>query len=140
MIVLDTNVISEVAKRNIHPGVKGWIDRQNRGSLCTTAICLAEALQGIEILPDGKRKAELRADMELVFGLQFSGRILPFDEVAARAYGRIVASARAKGLSILMADGQIAAIAQTNAFAVATRDTAPFEAAGISVIDPWNVG
>ncbi len=137
MIILDTNVISEIAKRDIYPGVKAWIDRQVLGTLCTTAISLAEALQGIEILPEGKRKADLRADMELVFGLQFSGRILPFDETAARSYGRIVATARAKGLSILIADGQIAAIAQSHHFSVATRDTGPFEAAGVAVINPW---
>lgn len=137
MSILDTNVISEIKKIEIHRGVEDWLHRQEPGALFATAISLAEVMCGIEILPDGRRKSALRSDMERTFAHQFESRILPFDERAAHAYGRIVASARAKGRSILMADGQIAAIARVHGFAVATRDTLPFEAAGVPVINPW---
>jgi predicted nucleic acid-binding protein len=96
-------------------------------------------MHGIEILPDGQRKAELRRDMEDIFARLFPSRILPFDEHAALTYGRLVASARADGRAILMADGQIASIARIHGFTVATRDTAPFEAAGVPVINPWQM-
>jgi predicted nucleic acid-binding protein len=77
--------------------------------------------------------------VEHVFSDQFEGRIIPFDERAARAYGQIVAQARSRGRSIQIADGQIAAIAKVHGFTVATRDTSPFEAAGVSVVDPWSL-
>jgi len=137
MIVVDTNVISEIPKTDIHRHVQAWLDNQQPSSLFATAISLAEIAFGIEKLPEGRRKDVLRQDMEMVFDTYFHGRILPFDEHAARAYGRIIASARAQGRQILIADGQIAAIAKVHGFTIATRDTAPFEAAGIPVIDPW---
>ncbi|AYD00461.1 type II toxin-antitoxin system VapC family toxin [Neorhizobium sp. NCHU2750] len=137
MIVVDTNVISEIPKTDIHRTVQAWLDNQRGPSLYATAISLAEITFGIEKLPYGRRKDVLRENMETVFGTYFPGRILPFDEYAARAYGRLVAEARANGRSILIADGQIAAIAKVHGFTIATRDTAPFEAAGIPVIDPW---
>ncbi|CAN7252331.1 MULTISPECIES: type II toxin-antitoxin system VapC family toxin [Neorhizobium] len=139
MIILDTNVISEAAKLGINSDVETWLNIQPVNMLYATAISLAEISLGIEKLPDGRRKNELRHDMEQIFGRYFGPRILPFDREAAVAYGRLVALARANGKTILMADGQIAAIAQVHSFAVATRDTAPFEAAGIPVINPWKL-
>lgn len=139
MIVLDTNVISEITKLEINPRVEAWLLGQTTGTLFATAVSLAEIMLGIEILPDGRRKSSLRNAMESTFARQFEGRILPLDERAARAYGSIVALARSKGRSILIADGQIAAIAKVHGFIVATRDTSPFEAAGIPVIDPWTL-
>jgi predicted nucleic acid-binding protein len=139
MIVLDTNVISEIRRKEIDPGVAKWLLLQAPEKLFATAISLAEAMHGIEILPDGQRKAELRRDMEDIFARLFPSRILPFDEHAALTYGRLVASARADGRAILMADGQIASIARIHGFTVATRDTAPFEAAGVPVINPWQM-
>lgn len=137
MIVVDTNVISELMKSDRHRTVEDWLDRQSPSAFYTASTSLAEIAFGVEKLPDGRRKTILLSIMNEVFDRYFSGRILPFDETAARAYGRIVASARAKGLSILIADGQIASIAQSHHFSVATRDTAPFEAAGVAVINPW---
>jgi predicted nucleic acid-binding protein len=137
MIILDTNVISEIPKTDIHRNVQAWLDEQAVGLLYATAISLAEIMFGIEKLPEGRRKDILRENMEYVFATYFLDRILPFDENAARAYGRIVATARAQGRPILIADGQIAAIAAVQGFTIATRNTAPFEAAGIPVIDPW---
>jgi len=137
MIVVDTNVISELMKSDRHRAVEDWLDLQSRSTFYAATTSLAEIAFGIEKLPDGRRKTILRSIMNEVFNRYFLGRILPFDETAARAYGRIVASARTRGRAILMADGQIAAIAQSQHFTVATRDTAPFEAAGVPVINPW---
>jgi predicted nucleic acid-binding protein len=139
MIILDTNVISAIPQSAVHRRVQIWLDGQPRNLLCATAISLAEISFGIERLPPGRRRETLKADMEDVFAAYFQGRILPFDERAARTYGRIVAEARGRGQSILMADGQIAAIARVRSLAVATRDTTPFEAAGIAVINPWQL-
>ena len=137
MIIVDTNVISEAVRAGGHPGVEAWLNDRSGPGLHTTAISLAEMLFGIEKLPEGQRKDSLRSDVEAVFARYFADRILAFDSEAAKAYARLVASARSKGLSIAMADGQIAAIARVHGFTVATRDTSPFEAAGIPVIDPW---
>jgi predicted nucleic acid-binding protein len=139
MIVLDTNVISEAAKPRMEPSVKLWFGDQAAGSLYATAVSLAEVVFGIEEMPEGQRKADLGEDMQVIFEQYLGGRILPFDEAAARAYGKIVAAARRKGRSILIADGQIAAISHVHGFSVATRDMAPFEAAGIPVINPWKL-
>lgn len=137
MIILDTNVVSEMARPNMDVRVKAWFGSQRIDALFTTAVTLAEVTFGVGIMPDGQRKALLERRTGEVFDGLFPSRILPFDDRAARAYGMLLAAARAKGKSVLMADGQIAAIAYVHGFTVATRDTAPFEAAGIPVIDPW---
>lgn len=137
MIVLDTNVVSEPMKPGGSAAVLAWLDRQVADTLYLTATSLAELLVGIQILSDGKRKAGLDAALtELMAGL-FGPRILPFDQRAALAYAPLVGRARAAGRAISVADGQIAAIATTHGFTVATRDTAPFLAAGMPVINPW---
>lgn len=137
MIILDTNVVSELAKPDMDVQMTIWFGSQRMQNLYTTAVTLAEVTFGVEIMPEGRRKALLRSRTEEIFNDGFRSRILPFDDRAARLYGVSVAAARAKGKSILIADGQIAAIALANGFTIATRDTAPFEAAGVSVIDPW---
>lgn len=139
MIILDTNVISAMPGTAVDPSVQAWLDEQPAHSLFSTAISLAEISFGIEKLPNGHRKHSLQEEMQAVFDTYFTGRILPFDEQAAYAYGKIVASARTQGRSILMADGQIAAIARVRGLAVATRDTAPFKSAGVAVINPWQL-
>lgn len=137
MILFDTNVISELMKSDRFRAVEDWLDLQRPETLYASSISLAEIVFGIEKLPEGRRKSDLRSVMESIFALQFENRILPFDERAARAYGIITAAARTKGKAILIADGQIAAIALAHGFTIATRDTAPFEAAGVRVINPW---
>jgi predicted nucleic acid-binding protein len=137
MIVLDTNVISAIPESAAHRRVQAWLDEHPASSFCATAISLAEISFGIERLPVGRRKDTLRNEMDQVFATYFQNRILPFDEQAARTYGRIVADARARGRSILIADGQIAAIAKSRGLTVATRDIGPFQAAGVPVINPW---
>ena len=137
MIVLDTNVVSEPMKPDGNPAVQAWLDRQTAETLYLTATSLSELLVGIEILPDGKRKEGLDGALsELVVRL-FESRILPFDQEAAMAYSPLVGHARACGRLISVADGQLAAIAVAHGFTVATRDTAPFLAAGVPIINPW---
>jgi predicted nucleic acid-binding protein len=137
VIVLDTNVVSEPMRPHGHPAVRTWLDQQVAETLYLTATSLSELLMGVEILPDGKRKEGLaKALSELIQSL-FESRVLPFDQEAARAYAPLVSRARAAGQAISVADGQIAAIAALHRFTVATRDTAPFVAAGVPVINPW---
>ncbi|HEY9216024.1 MAG TPA: type II toxin-antitoxin system VapC family toxin [Ancylobacter sp.] len=140
MIVLDTNVVSEPMKLNGNPAVLAWLDRQVAQTLYLTSTSLAELLVGIEILPDGRRKEGLSAALIELIEVLFAGRILPFDTAAATLYGPIIGRARNAGRAISVGDGQIAAIAAAHGFKVATRDTAPFIAAGVEVIDPWTAG
>lgn len=137
MIVLDTNVISEPMKADANPVVRDWLDRQVAQTLYLTATSLAELLTGIAALPNGKRRDGLDAAFGALLDTLFESRILPFDAASARTHARLVERARSHGRVISFADGQIAAIAATHGFAVASRDTAPFEAAGIAVINPW---
>jgi predicted nucleic acid-binding protein len=137
MIVLDTNIVSEPMKRHANPAVSAWLDRQAAETLYLTATSLSELLVGIEILPDGKRKDGLAEALNELLVQLFGFRILPFDKEAAWVYAVMVRRARERGRHISVADGQIAAIAATKGFAVATRDTEPFVVAGVSVINPW---
>jgi predicted nucleic acid-binding protein len=137
MILLDTNVISEPMKANAAPSVSDWLDSQVAESLYLTAVNLAELLVGVETLPAGKRRDGIGVALAALISKLFDSRILPFDEDAARAYANLVARARAKGVTLSVADAQIAAIATVKGFVVATRDTAPFVAAGVPIIDPW---
>jgi len=137
MIVLDTNVVSEPMKRDGNPSVRTWLDQQTAETLYLTATSLSELLVGIEILPDGKRKEGLDAALNELLARLFGSRILPFGQQAAMAYAPLVCRARNAGRLISVADGQIAAIAAIHDFTVATRDTAPFAAAGVPVINPW---
>jgi toxin FitB len=139
VIVLDTNVVSEPMRRDADPAVQAWLDRQAAETLYLTAINLSELLLGVELLPAGKRKRNLAEGLEKLLGELFGPRILPFDQEAAAIYAHIISRAQAKGVAIGVADGQIAAIAAAHGFAVATRDTIPFKAAGVSVINPWRL-
>lgn len=137
MIVLDTNVLSEALKPVPSGIVLRWLAAQAPSAVFTTTITLGEVLYGIEALPLGKRRMRLLAAVEKMFAEQFAGRILPFDEDAARLFARIVASRNAEGRPISQLDAMIAAIARFHRAAVATRNTADFEHCGIQVIDPW---
>ena len=137
MIILDTNVVSEPMKPNGEPNVLAWLDNQVADTLFLTSISLAELLAGIEIMPDGKRKSALNADLGGLMSKLFGARILPFDDRAAYEYAPLISNARAAGKTISFPDGQIAAIAKAHGFTVATRDAAPFEAVGVPIINPW---
>lgn len=136
MIVLDTNVVSEALKPNPDPHVIAWLDRQEPETLYLATPSLAELLLGVALLPSGKRRQGLAAGLDQLIGAFFGPRILAFDGPAAKAYALAVARARAGGKALAIIDAQIAAVATCHRYAVATRDAAPFEAAGVPVIDP----
>lgn len=137
MIVLDTNVVSALMQISRHATVMNWLDRQPAESLFISSITIAESLFGLGVLPAGKRRDELETRMSRVLSL-FDGRVLPFDERAARRYADLAALARASGRAFPAPDAYVAAIAASHAMTVATRDTGPFVAAGLTVIDPWS--
>jgi predicted nucleic acid-binding protein len=139
MILLDTNVVSEPLRRVPEARVIEWIDAQPLETLCLSAITVAELRAGVAMLPAGKRQAGLRENLEKRVLPLFVGRVLPFDVACTQAYAKLMAKARAAGLAIATADGYIAAIAAANGFTIATRDTSPFEASGVDVINPWEV-
>ena len=137
MILLDTNVVSEPLKASCDKNVLSWLDEQVIETLYLSTISLAELRFGIAALPEGKRRDTLFSSLEQQVLPIFAGRILPFDEQASQAYATLRANARTAGRAIATADGYIAAIAVTHGLAVATRDTSPFEAVGLKVINPW---
>lgn len=137
MILLDTNVVSEPLRQAPEPRVIAWIDAQPLETLFLSAITVAELRAGVALLPAGKRRTALQESLEKRVLPLFAGRVLPFDLACTKAYAQLTAKARASGAAIAPADGYIAAIAAANGFAVATRDTQPFEAAGTAVINPW---
>jgi predicted nucleic acid-binding protein len=137
MIVLDTNVLSEVAKaQRPDPAVKAWVDAQAVETLYLTSITVAEVSFGLRIMPAGKRKDALAQILDGIMAL-FGNRVLSFDVNAARHYAELAAIAQAAGKGFPMPDAYIAAIAFTYGFTVATRDVSPFKAAGLTVINPW---
>lgn len=140
MIILDTNVVSELMRANPSPNVVDWVAEQAAADLYLTTVSEAELLYGVEILPSGGRRDRLLEAVEGMLREDFDGRILPFDSAAARAYAVIAASRRAAGRPISHADCQIAAIAGCRGAPVATRDMDGFEGTGIEVINPWANG
>lgn len=137
MILLDTNVISEAMMREPHPRVHAWLDAQAAETLFLSSITVAELLFGIGALPAGRRKDALAGALDEVLDL-FADRILAFDASAARRYADLAVGARAKGRGFPTPDGYIAAIAAAHGYAVASRDASAFQAAGLTVIDPWD--
>lgn len=137
MIVLDTNVVSEAMRPTPHPAVRTWLNNQAAETLYLSSVTLAELLFGIQLLPTGQRKDRLSHALDGLLDL-FRERILPFDTDAARCYAELAARARIAGRGFPTADGYIAAIAASRRYIVATRDIAPFQAVGISVINPWS--
>jgi len=139
MIVLDTNVISEMMRPAPSPLVISWLDAQRAETLYLSAITIAEIRFGIACLPEGKRRDSLAGAFARTEDL-FAGRVLAFDHEAGKRYANLAASARSIGSGFPTPDGYIAAIAAANGYAVATRDVAPFEAGNIPVINPWEYG
>ena len=137
MIVLDTNVVSEIMKPAPSEKVVHWLASQESSSVFTTVITQAEILYGIEVLPPGRRRRRLSDVVEDTFRLDFERRILSFDEESGRHYARIRASRKAVGRPIAQFDAMIAAIAHVQRAALATRNTADFERCGIRLINPW---
>lgn len=138
MILLDTNVVSEPMRPAPDGRVVAWIDAQSIDTLFLPTIGVAELRAGIALLPAGKRRAGLAQALEDQVLPLFAGRILAFDLACTDAFAALVVRARRVGVTIGHADGCIAAIAATHSLTVATRDVAPFLAAGLAVMDPWS--
>ena len=139
MILLDTNVISEPLRLTGDVAVLNWIDAQAIETLYLSTISLAELRFGIAALPAGQRQDTLRTSLEQRILPLFAGRILSFDAAASEAYAALRARARAEGKAIAPAFHYIAATAATHGLTVATRDTGPFEAAGLTVVNTWQL-
>lgn len=137
MILLDTNVISEPLRVAPDARVLAWLDAQPIQTLYLSVITVAELRVGIARMPEGKNRNRLRDRIETEVLPRFSGRVLPFDLAATQPYANLMTRARASGVVIGHYDGCIAAIALASGMVVASRDTAPFKAAGVTVIDPW---
>lgn len=136
MIILDTNVVSEAMKPEPNKAVRAWLNNQAPETLYLSSVALAELLYGIGALPAGRRKKMLAQALDGLMGL-FRDRVLPFDADAASCFADLAITARSTGRGFPTPDGYIAAIAASREFIVASRDTAPYEAVGVSVIDPW---
>ena len=139
MIVLDTNVISELMRAEPHPAVLAWVTAQPRAMLYTTSISQAEILYGIAALPRGRRRTALAAAAEAMFTEDIAERVLPFNGATAAHYAEIVVARRQAGNPIEAFDALIAATALAAGAGVATRDIAGFQGCGLrTLIDPWN--
>jgi hypothetical protein len=138
MIVLDTNVLSEAFKPSSSELVLAWLAGQERLHVFTTTVTQAEIFYSVETLPAGKRRSALLAAVEKMFAEEFPGRILPFDEDAARAFANLMAARESLGRPISQFDAMIAAIARSHHAALATRNTADFQHCGIRIINPWS--
>ena len=137
MILLDTNVLSEMMKRAPAERVVQWMADQPATSLYTTSITQAEILHGIMLLPSGRRRRAIEAAAEKMFGEDFDGRILPFGSDAAHSYARIASDRRRAGRPISHFDVQIAAIGRSAGAAIATRNVSDYDGCGVAVINPW---
>ncbi len=137
MILLNTNLVSEPWKPKPDPRIVAWIDAQLVETLYLSAVTVAERRFGIVAMPAGSRRKILHERLEGDLLPLFAGRTLPLDLAASRAYAELMSKAKTAGLAINIADGYIAAIAAARGFSVASRDAAPFHAAGVPLINPW---
>jgi len=137
MIILDTNVISELMRGAPAPAVVRWVNARPAINLYVTSITQAEILHGIQLLARGKRRDALAAAAGEMFEHDFAGRILPFGSAAAIVYAEIAAARRGAGRPISAFDAQIAAIVRVHDADLATRNVDDFDRCGIDVIDPW---
>ena len=137
MIILDTNVLSELMKAAPDPGVLNWLRSQPSASLFTTSIAQAEIHYGLSLLPAGKRRTDLEQTVREMFAEDFAGRVLPFGSPEAIVYGAVAATRRLAGRPVSQPDAQIAAIALTSGAILATRNVSDFENLELRLINPW---
>lgn len=137
MIILDTNVVSEMMRSGGSIEVSRWYSAQSYDELHLTSISVAEILYGIEILPHGKRRDALFDGADLMFNKVFDTRILAFTTESARAFSGLAAKSRRHGRPMAEFDAQIAAIALVHGATLATRNVADFEGCGVRVVNPW---
>lgn len=138
MIVLDTNVLSELLRLRPQPQVLVWLEAQAMDGLFTTAISRGEMRYGACILPPGGRRESLLQEVGAILSEDMAGRVLPYDEAAADAHAEIAAQRRARGRAISQSDAMIAGIVRSHGAALATRNLRDFEDCGIALIDPWH--
>jgi predicted nucleic acid-binding protein len=138
MILLDTNVISELMRFEPAQTVLDWFGKHDAADLFISAVTEAELRTGVAILPEGQRRDRLQVAIDAMIDLDFQSRILPFDSPSAKAYAEIAAQRRAAGRPIAEADCQIAAIARATDAPIATRNVKDFDGCGVRVINPWN--
>ena len=137
MIVLDTNVVSELMKHDVEGAVVDWVDRQQTVDLYLSAVTVAELLFGIARLADGRRKSNLARHVDSMVADDFDHRVLAFDEIAAAHYGDIAASRERAGRPISVADAQIAATCRSHGALLATRNVTDFDDTGVDLVNPW---
>jgi toxin FitB len=137
VIVIDTNVVSELMRAQPHPKVFAWVAAQPRATLYTTSVTQAEILYGIAALPKGRRRTALAVAAGVMFAEDFADRVLPFDGTAAVCYAEIVTTRQRAGAPIEAFDALIAATALAVGAAMATRDVGGFEGCGLTLINPW---
>ncbi|OLP59616.1 plasmid stabilization protein [Xaviernesmea oryzae] len=139
MIVMDTNVLSEVLRPAPEPSVLSWMAAQPRTALFTTTVTRAELLYGANLLPDGRRKATLLRAVSSIFTVDMARQVLSFDNEAADAYADIAAARQISGRPISQFDAMIAAICRSRGARLATRNTRDFVECGIDLINPWTL-
>jgi predicted nucleic acid-binding protein len=137
MILIDTNVISEVMKVTPSGLVLDWLNAQKPGALYVSTVTIGEIEYGLRFLPTGKRRLQLKERFERFVALAFAQRVLAYNEDAARAYGETMGLRKEIGRPMSIADGQIAAIARVNGLDIATRNTSDFEDCGLELINPF---
>ena len=137
MILLDTNVVSEVMRAMPARTVLDWLNDQESTTLYVSTVTIGEIVYGLRVMPDGKRRSGLDEKFERFVVLAFTQRVLAYDEPAARVYGEVMGRRKELGRPMSAPDGQIAAIARCNHMAVATRNVADFEHCGIEVVNPF---
>lgn len=139
MIVLDTNVLSELIRDAPDAGVVRWLDSCDAATVATTAITAAELLYGVARLPSGRRKKQLSEAVRGLIEDDLGGRVEPFDASAASHYAVLVADREAAGRPIGAADAQIAATCRKLGATLATRNVRDFEDTGVDLLDPWQI-
>jgi predicted nucleic acid-binding protein len=139
MIIIDTNVVAELMKASPAGEVVSWMNDQEASMLFLTTITLGEIGYGLEILPQGKRRLQLEQGFERVIAEAFTGRILAFDEEAARLYGVLMGRRKAIGRPLSTLDGRIASIARARGCAVATRNVRDFVECGLDILNPFEL-
>ncbi|KAF1687312.1 VapC toxin family PIN domain ribonuclease [Pseudoxanthomonas broegbernensis] len=138
MIVLDTNILSELIRAIPEPRVVAWLEAQTMDVLFTTAVSRGEMLYGVCILPAGRHRDALLHEVEAIFSTDMAGRVLPYDSAAAEVHATLAAMRRAQGRPISQSDAMIASIARSRGAMLATRNVRDFEDCGVTVIDPWH--
>lgn len=137
MIIVDTNVVTETMRPSPEPAVVSWWNRQETSTLFLTSITIGEIRYGLRIMPQGRRRLQLEQGFERILVEAFAGRILPFDEEAARRYGEVMGRCKEIGRPIGVLDGQITSIALANGCAVATRNVKHFADCGVEIVNPF---